>query len=113
VRNALVQFASAAGASDETLEAIRVASSEAAANAVEHAYGPEGGTLDVTAEADADCIYIVISDRGRGIDVGRRSRGLGMGFLWMAWFSDGMSLSASAAGGVEVTLRFKLRPAGR
>jgi anti-sigma regulatory factor (Ser/Thr protein kinase) len=109
VRNALVDFASAAGASDQTLEAVRLTCSEAAANAVEHAYDADAGMIDVTAELDGERIYIVIADQGRGLNVGSSNRGLGIGFIWMAWFSDGLSLGSSAAGGLEVALSFRLR----
>jgi anti-sigma regulatory factor (Ser/Thr protein kinase) len=109
VRNAVVEFAETAGASDETVEAVRLTASEAAANVVEHAYGPTPGPIDVTAELDADAIWIIIADQGRGLGFGNSEPGLGLGFIWMAWFSDGLTLAASQAGGLEVTLRFSLR----
>jgi len=109
VRNALVGFAAVAGATERTKEAIRLTASEAAANVVEHAYPNADGLIDVTAELlDADAIRVVIADDGRGLAFGNKSPGLGLGLIWMAWFSDGMTLASSQTGGLEVALRFSL-----
>jgi anti-sigma regulatory factor (Ser/Thr protein kinase) len=112
VRNAAVEFAEAAGATDETVEAVRLTCSEAAANVVEHAYiatPATPGDIAVTAELDADAIWIVVADQGCGMAFGNSEPGLGLGIVWMAWFSDGLTLRASEGGGLEVTLRFSLR----
>jgi anti-sigma regulatory factor (Ser/Thr protein kinase) len=109
VRNAAVEFAQAAGAGDDTVEAVRLTCSEAAANVVEHAYGATPGDIALTAELDADAIWIVVADHGCGMAFGNSEPGLGLGILWMAWFSDGLTLRASETGGLEVTLRFSLR----
>jgi anti-sigma regulatory factor (Ser/Thr protein kinase) len=109
LRNAVVGFAAVAGATERAKEAIRLTSSEAAANVVEHAYPNGDGRIDLTAELlDADAIRIVIADDGGGLVWGNRSPGLGLGLIWMAWFSDGMTLSSSQTGGLEVILRFSL-----
>jgi anti-sigma regulatory factor (Ser/Thr protein kinase) len=109
VRKAVVEFAGMAGASENTKEAMRLTASEAAANVVEHAYAHPGGQIDVTAELDADAIWIVISDHGGGLAFGNNRPGLGLGFIWMAWFSDTMTLASSQTGGLEVTLGFSRR----
>jgi anti-sigma regulatory factor (Ser/Thr protein kinase) len=109
VRNAVVEFAAVAGANERTQEAIRLTASEAAANVVEHAYSDADGRIDVTAESlDADAIWVAIADNGVGLRFGNTSPGLGLGFIWMAWFSDGMTLTSSQTGGLEVILRFSL-----
>jgi anti-sigma regulatory factor (Ser/Thr protein kinase) len=108
VRNASVEFARRAGATEQVEEAIRLAASEAAANVVEHAYPQAQGQIDVTAEADDDSVWLIVADDGTGLTFGNRRPGLGLGFIWMAWFSDGMTLASSPAGGLEVTLRFGL-----
>jgi anti-sigma regulatory factor (Ser/Thr protein kinase) len=108
-RNAAAEFARRAGATQQTEEAIRLSASEAAANVVEHAYGDaqgQNGEIEMTIELYADAFWLVVRDDGRGLSFGNRRPGLGHGFVWMAWFSDGMSLSASPTGGLEVTLRF-------
>src|SRR5437870_3173935 len=66
VRAAVVDVAESAGATSETVEAVRLASSEAAANVVVHAYDGEPGHIDVTAELDAlgDGMWIVVADGG-------------------------------------------------
>ena len=111
VRNALVDVAESAGATSETVEAVRVASSEAATNVVVHAYDGDPGDIDVTAGVNApeDGMWVVVADGGHGLDFGTQSPGLGLGFVWMAWFSEGLALGPSRAGGLEVRLRFLLR----
>jgi anti-sigma regulatory factor (Ser/Thr protein kinase) len=108
VRNATVEFARRAGANEQIAEAIRLAASEAAANVVEHAYPEAGGQIELTAEFDGEALWLVFADGGVGLAFGNSEPGLGLGFIWMAWFSDGMALGSSQAGGLEVTLRFNL-----
>jgi anti-sigma regulatory factor (Ser/Thr protein kinase) len=111
VRQELVAFARRVGASEETIEAIRLASSEAAANVVEHAYADqEPGDVEITADVSAGSIWVVIADQGRGLEVGRSSPGLGLGFVWMTKFSDSMTLVTPPEGGLEVMLGFSLAP---
>jgi serine/threonine-protein kinase RsbW len=101
VRGALVDVAESAGATSETVEAVRVASSEAATNVVVHAYDGGPGEIDLTAglNAPADGMWVVVADGGRGLDFGTQSPGLELGFVWMAWFSEGLALGPSRAGG--------------
>jgi anti-sigma regulatory factor (Ser/Thr protein kinase) len=106
VRHAMVGFAEQASASAETVEAIRLVASEAAANVVEHAYRGEPGPLHVTAMLDSEAIWLVISDEGRGLTIDRHRPGLGVGFSWMAIFSDAMTVDSAPGGGLEITLRF-------
>src|SRR2546421_10826775 len=80
VRNDIAGFARDAGAPDRAMDAMRQASSEAAANVVEHAYEGEPGRIDMRAELEEAAIEVVISDRGRGLAFGnnRPSPGLGL-----------------------------------
>jgi len=106
VRLALVTFAQAAGAATEKIEAIRVVASEAATNVVAHAYNEKPGDIHVAASADSDSIWIVIADRGRGLDADEGAFGTGLAV--MTEFSDAMSLTSPPTGGLEVELRFRL-----
>jgi anti-sigma regulatory factor (Ser/Thr protein kinase) len=108
VRGDVTDFAEAIGTSKRTLEGVRLASTEAAANIVEHAYDGAPGPIDVAASLDVDTMTLVISDHGHGLAFGNEKPGLGLGFIWMAWFSDSLSLVASPAGGLEVRMGFAL-----
>ena len=57
-----------AGASEETIADLKLAVTEAVANAVRHAYPPdEPGRVRVELQATADRIEIAVSDTGRGV----------------------------------------------
>ena len=108
VRSDIGDFAGEAGVPDRVVDAIRQACSEAAANVVEHAYEGEPGRIDIRAELEGAAIQVVVSDRGRGLAFGNRRPGRGLGFIWMLWFSDSMTLDCSETGGLEVTMLFRL-----
>src|SRR5579859_5547440 len=60
-------FAAAAGASGSQLEAIRLATSEAMANAVRYAYPARDGHIHVTARVAGGELWMLIADNGCGI----------------------------------------------
>ncbi len=109
VRATITEFAAEAGATREQQEHVRLVVSEAVTNAVQHAYGGRGGEIHVTAVVVSDELWILVADDGRGLRSTSDSPGLGFGLVWMSQFSDGMTLLARSAGGVEVRLRFDLR----
>jgi anti-sigma regulatory factor (Ser/Thr protein kinase) len=110
-RAALGAFASEAGASEEQQEHVRLVVSEAVTNVVQHAYEGEPGDVHVTAMVVSSELWILVADDGRGLRAGGTSPGLGFGLVWMAQFSDGMTLVPRSDGGVEVRVRFDLRRA--
>jgi anti-sigma regulatory factor (Ser/Thr protein kinase) len=69
---------------------------EAAANVVEHAYGPAGGTITITAKRDGDDIEVLIRDSGtwRGSSRGDRGNGLRL----MRGLMDSVLVDTSADG---------------
>jgi anti-sigma regulatory factor (Ser/Thr protein kinase) len=76
LRRALTRWLEAGGVGAGDVGAITLACGEAAANAVEHAYGPADGSVELSAERDGDDIALTIRDRGswrarRGVDRGR------------------------------------------
>jgi anti-sigma regulatory factor (Ser/Thr protein kinase) len=76
VRRTLARYLREAGAVEEDVFDVAVAVSEACSNASEHAYGPEGGIIEVDAELTGRLVRIVVRDRGqwrapRGKDRGR------------------------------------------
>jgi anti-sigma regulatory factor (Ser/Thr protein kinase) len=58
-----------------------VAVGEAAANAVEHAYGPTEAEFEVSARADGGEVQITVTDQGRWRPARGRNRGRGMDLM--------------------------------
>jgi serine phosphatase RsbU (regulator of sigma subunit)/anti-sigma regulatory factor (Ser/Thr protein kinase) len=76
---------------------------EASANVVEHAYGPAGGTITITAKRDGDVVEVLIRDSGtwRGSSRGDRGNGLKL----MRGLMDDVMVDTSATGTVVVLRR--------
>jgi anti-sigma regulatory factor (Ser/Thr protein kinase) len=107
-RHAVAEFAQATGASDDQLDAIRLAVSEAMTNAVQYAYPARAGFVHVTARLAGGELWILIADNGCGIHVGRESAGLGLGLALISHSTDGLSIVERSTGGTEIQLRFVL-----
>lgn len=83
LRHALAEWAEQSELSTDDREALILASYEAMANSVEHAYAGQGqGVLDLSAVRDQDrkCVVVTVTDYGiwkpPPIDPGSRGRGL-------------------------------------
>jgi anti-sigma regulatory factor (Ser/Thr protein kinase) len=76
---------------------------EASANVVEHAYGPAGGTITITAKREEDQVEVRIRDSGtwRGSSRGDRGNGLKL----MRGLMDDVRVDTSEAGTVVVLRR--------
>jgi serine/threonine-protein kinase RsbW/stage II sporulation protein AB (anti-sigma F factor) len=103
------EFAAGAGATDAAVTDIALAISEAATNAVIHAY-PAGKATNATASlrgnvAD-DWLELAVGDRGAGFRPGPAG-GLGFGLKVMAQVSDSMRVEQRDEG-TTVVLRFAL-----
>ncbi len=113
MRRAVVDVARCHGARDAVLVQIRLAVSEAATNAVLHAYrdrAPAAGD-DVRVVVLAHrrgSIEILVRDRGLGPASRPDSPGLGLGLRIMARASDRFEIRAAPGGGTEVVLGFAL-----
>jgi anti-sigma regulatory factor (Ser/Thr protein kinase) len=103
------EFASGAGATDEAVGDIALAISEAATNAVIHAY-PAGeatnGTASLRGKVADDWLELAVTDRGAGFRPGPPG-GLGFGLKVMAEVSDSMRVEQRDEG-TTVVLRFAL-----
>src|SRR5436305_14154053 len=77
-RTALAMFARATGATEEQVEAVRLAVSEALTNAVTHAYGTGSGAVHVSASRAGSELWVLIADEGHGVEAGYESPGLGV-----------------------------------
>lgn len=53
---------------DETLNDLKLAVTEACSNSVRHAYGGNGGTVDIIYELHEDRLVVEVSDDGGGFD---------------------------------------------
>jgi serine/threonine-protein kinase RsbW/stage II sporulation protein AB (anti-sigma F factor) len=107
-RNAIAEYAAAAGADERTLDAIRLAVSEAITNAVIHAYAGRTGDVHVTAAVTGEELWVLVADSGCGHQVASRRPGLGWGLPLIAEASDYFVIAERAAGGTEVRMRFRL-----
>jgi serine/threonine-protein kinase RsbW/stage II sporulation protein AB (anti-sigma F factor) len=108
VRHVLGAVGEALGIDHGALDDLRLAVSEACANAVVHAY-PEGeGLLFVDLDVEQFAIDIAIRDSGVGMAPRPDSPGLGVGLPLMASLSSSLELVANPEGGTEVRMRFEL-----
>jgi serine phosphatase RsbU (regulator of sigma subunit)/anti-sigma regulatory factor (Ser/Thr protein kinase) len=76
---------------------------EASANVVEHAYGPAGGTITITATQEGDLVEVLVRDSGtwRGSSRGDRGNGLRL----MRGLMDDVRVDTSQTGTVVVLRR--------
>lgn len=107
-RHAIAACAAEAGASDEQIDAIRLASSEALTNIVRYAYRAQTGFIYVTARVVGGELWVLIADNGCGIRAGADSDGLGLGLALISQLTDGFSVVQRSTGGTELRLRFVL-----
>jgi anti-sigma regulatory factor (Ser/Thr protein kinase) len=107
-RRAVTAFACAAGAPPAQLHDIRLAVSEALANAVVHAYPGEPGEVHVTAALTAGELWVLIADDGCGMRPGSDRAGLGLGLGLISLLSDHLSIVRRSSGGTELRMRFAL-----
>jgi anti-sigma regulatory factor (Ser/Thr protein kinase) len=84
---------------------VRLAVTEAATNAVIHAYADAAGELAVTAAVEDSELAIVISDTGAGLAERPDSPGLGAGLSVIATVAARLKI-VSRSGGTEVHMAF-------
>jgi anti-sigma regulatory factor (Ser/Thr protein kinase) len=107
-RSALREFALAAGASQQQVDSVRLAGSEAVTNAVVHAYRDRPGEIYVTAAVVSDGLWVLIADDGCGMEPRADCPGLGLGLGLISQVSDELAIVPRASGGTEVRMRFKI-----
>jgi anti-sigma regulatory factor (Ser/Thr protein kinase) len=113
VRHVLGGIAEALALDGELLEDIRLAVSEACANAVVHAYSDAtGGLMDVDVTADPGTLLVSVRDHGSGMAPRTDSPGLGVGLPLIASLAESMELLTPPGGGTEVRMRFALAAPG-
>ena len=111
IRRDVNDVATGAGADELALLRIGLAVSEAATNAIIHAYRDRAAAGDVRVlvqQAD-DFLDVSIRDQGIGMSPRADSPGLGLGLGLMAHEANSFEIRTSTDGGTEVLLRFELR----
>jgi GAF domain-containing protein/anti-sigma regulatory factor (Ser/Thr protein kinase) len=105
MRRSLRSWLLTAGADDDEAYDVLVAVGEAAANAVEHAYGPGHDEFEVAAELDGADAVFTVGDRGRWRPARGNNRGRGIAL--MRELMDDVQVDSGGEGTV-VTLRRRL-----
>ncbi|HEV3047551.1 MAG TPA: SpoIIE family protein phosphatase [Solirubrobacteraceae bacterium] len=105
LRGTLGRWLAAAGADEGELFDITLSTSEAAANAVEHAYGAREATFTVRCEHDGEVVRVIVADHGRWRAL--RPHGGGRGVEIMRSLMDSVAVDSNDDGTV-VTMARKL-----
>ena len=108
IRQRVADIARECGLDERRVDDVRLATSEAASNAVVHAYrdGREG-EIRVSAEIVGEELVVVIADDGPGMVPRTDSPGLGLGLPVITTVSDRMEV-VSENGGTELHMAFRL-----
>lgn len=109
IRVAVRRWLSAVGAAPRTVADLLIAVGEAATNAVEHAYGPGGGTVTVHMELQLPDVLVTVRDTGRWRPP--RGEGRGRGTLFMRNCSDDLRIDHGPTG-TNVVIRRRLGEEG-
>jgi serine/threonine-protein kinase RsbW len=105
LRREMARMAEECGMDAEGIADVRLAVTEAATNAVMHAYANTEGDLRVTAALGDGELAIVIADAGPGLVDRDDSPGLGVGLAVIAHVSEQLRIF-SDSGGTEVHMTF-------
>lgn len=112
IRRGVADIARELGADDEVLLRINLAVSEAATNAIQHAYrdraAADAGDVRVVVRSRRDRLAVHIHDDGMGLTPRNDSPGLGLGLCLVAHESASFEIRKNPAGGTEVVLHFEL-----
>ena len=112
VRREVADVARDLGADDEVLLQINLAVSEAATNAIQHAYrdraATDAGDVRVVVRRDGERLVVHIHDDGMGLTPRNDSPGLGLGLCLMAHETASFEIRKKPGGGTEVVLHFDL-----
>ena len=112
LRSEVTDYARRVGLEEGRLADVRLAVSEAATNAVLHAYRDrDPGEIRVDAELTGDgLLRIVVEDDGFGPLPRPDSPGLGLGLPTIASVADMVELSAGRAAGARLSMSFVVSP---
>ena len=111
MRREIAAFADRCGMDADGIEAVRLAVSEAATNAVVHAYRELAGDLALRASVRDAELHVVVCDTGAGLAPRPDSPGLGLGMPLIASVTSRFQI-ISNDGGTEVHMSFPLAAGG-
>jgi anti-sigma regulatory factor (Ser/Thr protein kinase) len=105
LRREMTGLAKDCGMDAEGIADVRLAVTEAATNAVIHAYAKAEGELTVSAAMQEGELVIVIGDTGPGLIARRDSPGLGVGLSVIASLAERLKI-VSHPGGTQIHMAF-------
>lgn len=105
LRREMTELAKDCGMDAEAIADVGLAVTEAATNAVIHAYAEAEGELRVTAAVQEGELAIVVGDTGPGLIEGRDSPGLGLGLSIIASVAERLRI-VNRPGGTEIHMAF-------
>jgi serine/threonine-protein kinase RsbW len=110
IRHTLQDWARELGIREEVISAVGLAVSEAATNAVVHAYADQShpGKVCIDAGLDDSGLWVTVGDQGRGMRPRPDSPGLGLGLPLIAQMTTAFEVHEGDGGGTEVRMRFEL-----
>jgi len=110
IRHDVSCAATVCGADEMELLRINLAVSEAASNAIQHAYrdGVPAGNVRVLVQHADDCLDVSVCDNGIGMSPRADSPGMGLGLGLIAHETSTCEIRTTASGGTEVLMRFSL-----
>lgn len=107
LRHLAVDFAAAAGASNEVVEAIALAVSETVTNAILHAYDADTGTVRLSCRVDGERFIVEVVDEGGGLVPRHDSPGIGHGLAMVGALAQTLDVARGSNGrGTAVTMAF-------
>jgi len=112
IRRDVTSAATGCGADETALLRISLAVSEAASNAVLHAYReglPAGDVHVLVQRHDGDFLDVRVDDHGIGMSPRTDRPGLGLGLGLMAHEAHSCEIRSAPKGGTEVIMRFALQ----
>jgi len=109
LRGDVAEFLTRAGIVDPLLTGVKLAVSEAATNAVVHAYveAAEPGEVRLAASIEGDRVTITVADDGCGMVPRLDSPGLGVGLPLIAHTADTLDIEEGAEGGTLLRMSFR------
>ena len=107
IRRRVAAFAAEHGAGQDELGAVALAVTEAAANAVVHAYRDAPGPIYVEADVEDGDLEVVVADDGQGFTTATSAR-LGAGLAVVARSCAAYAIRERLPHGVELWMRFPL-----
>jgi serine/threonine-protein kinase RsbW len=109
LRACVADLASQLGASPEARDNIALATSEAAANAIVHAYRRSPpGTVSITVGLSNERILVAVADDGDGFEPRPDSPGMGLGLPLIATLTDRLEVNDRTPSGTELVMHFVL-----